>query len=304
MSWQTPEGDRPPAPATPPPDAAIPEPEAETARVPIGESPAEPPAEDPTAPLTPPPSTAGIISAEPVGWAATGGNPTSDPGGTPPGGPPVYWEAPVTRAAVPVAEGVVIAGVFSRAVAYSVDALLLGALNLIVFGLLGILDETRDDALVLIVSGVLVGVDFLYFVGLWTSGLQATLGMRLLRLRILGVQTARTLSINDALLRWIALSGAVGILTLVPGLGGYIGLVSLLWFFVLLLSTSTNPLRQGLHDRWARSVVVQPAPGGSGAAIVTCLVLVVFVGLILPIAFLAIAGDQLRVILSQIGGSI
>lgn len=288
MSWQTPDGDRPPAPATPPPDPVVAEPDAETARVPIGE----------------PPPPAGIISAEPVGWAATGHDSTSDTPGTPPGRPAVYWEAPVARIAVPVSEGVVIAGVFSRAVAYSVDALLLGALNLIVFGLLGILDNRGDDTLVLIVSGVLVGVDFLYFVGLWTSGLQATLGMRLLKLRVLGAQTARTLSVNDAVLRWIALSGAVGILTLVPGLGGYIGLVSLLWFLVLLVSAATNPLRQGLHDRWARSVVVQPAPGGSGAAIATCLVLVVLVGVILPLAFVTIAGDQLRVILSQIGESI
>jgi uncharacterized RDD family membrane protein YckC len=303
MSSQMPDGERPPPPPTSQ-DSAVPEPDAETARVPIGESPAGAPAEDPAAPLTAPPTTPGIISAEPVGWAATGQDSASGAPAPPPPGPTVYWEAPAPRAAVPVGEGVVVAGVFSRTVAYSVDALLLGALNLIVFGLLGVLDGTGDESLVLIVSGVLVGVDFLYFVGLWTSGLQATLGMRLLRLRVLGVQTAGPLSINDALLRWIALSGAVGILTLVPGLGGSIGLISLLWFLVLLLSTATNPLRQGLHDRWARSVVVQPTPGGSGAAIITCLVLVVFVGLILPIAFLAIAGDQIRALLTQIGASV
>jgi hypothetical protein len=73
---------------------------------------------------------------------------------------------------------------------------------------------------------------------------------------------------------------------------------------VLLITTSTNALHQGLHDRWARSVVVQPAPGGSGLAFATCLVLVVLVGLLMPIALLTIAGDQVRVILSQIGRSI
>ena len=56
----------------------------------------------------------------------------------------------------------------------------------------------------------------LYFVGLWTSGLHATLGMRLLRLRLLNAATAGTLPFNDALLRWIALSGAIAILALVP----------------------------------------------------------------------------------------
>jgi uncharacterized RDD family membrane protein YckC len=304
MSSQTPDGERPPPPPATPLDGVLAEPDAETARVPIGESPAPAPAENVAAPLTPPPATPGIISAEPVGWVAAGQDPAGATPATPPPGPTVYWEVPVPHTAVPVADGVVVAGIFARAVAYAVDALLLGAINLIVFGLLGVLDGTGDEALTLIVSGVLVGVDFLYFVGLWTSGLHATLGMRLLRLRVLGAKTAGTLSVNDALLRWIALSGAVGILTLVPGLGGSIGLVSLLWFLVLLLSAATNPLRQGLHDRWARSVVVQPAPGGSGAALITCLVLVVFVGLILPIAFLAIAGDQIRTLLTQIGASV
>ena len=128
--------------------------------------------------------------------------------------------------------------------------------------------------------------------------------MRLLRLRILGAATAGMLSINDAVLRWLALSGAVSILTLVPGIGPSIALLSVAWVLVLLISTGTNSLHQGLHDRWARSVVVQPAPGGSGAAVVTCLVLVVLFGVVLPLIALALAGDQLQEILSQIGNSI
>ena len=106
------------------------------------------------------------------------------------------------------------------------------------------------------------------------------------------------------MLRWLALSGAVAILTLVPGLSGFIGLLSLVWLVVLLGTTALNPLHQGLHDRWARSVVVQPAPGGSGLAFATCLILVVFVFIVLPIIALLMAGDQVAQILSQIGKSI
>jgi hypothetical protein len=100
------------------------------------------------------------------------------------------------------------------------------------------------------------------------------------------------------------LSGAVAILTLVPGLGGVIGLVSLVWLAVLLGTTALNPLHQGLHDRWARSVVVQPSPGGSGLAFATCLLMAVFVFVLLPIIALLLAGDQVAQILSQIGNSI
>jgi uncharacterized RDD family membrane protein YckC len=205
---------------------------------------------------------------------------------------------------VPGAEGLVIAGVFSRVVAYAADGLLLGAINVAINGLLGLYDTGRDSTQAIIVNVVLIGVDFLYFVGLWTSGLRATLGMRLLGLRILGAATAGPLSINDAVLRWLALTGALAILALVPGVGAYIGFVVLLWTLVLLISTGTHPLHQGLHDRWARSVVVQRAPGGSGAALATCLVLVVLVGVVLPVAIYFLAADQIQEILSKIGDSI
>jgi uncharacterized RDD family membrane protein YckC len=286
MSWQPPEGDPPPPPAGTPADPRPTEPDAETARV----------------PLTPEPPSGGIISAEPVGWTgpAQGTGTVGDPAAPGAETPRAAWVLPAGP--VQVVEGLVIAGVFSRIVAYCVDLLLLSSLNLIAFGILGSIDQPRDGPS-LILSAVLVGVDLLYFVGLWTSGLHGTLGMRMVRLRVLSAGTAKPISINDAVLRWIALTGAISILTLVPGIGPYVGLISLVWVLVLLVTTATNPLRQGIHDRWARSVVVQPAPGGSGLAFATCLVLVVLMGL-LSFGLLALAGDQLRVILSQVGNSI
>jgi uncharacterized RDD family membrane protein YckC len=201
-------------------------------------------------------------------------------------------------------EGVVIARVFPRFVAYLVDMLLLGALGVAAGAALGRYDAEPDPVVRIGVGAVLVLVDLLYFVGLWTSGLQATLGMRLLRLRILDSVTAGTLPLNDALLRWIALSGAIGILALVPGIEAYIGFIGAVWALILLITTATNPLRQGLHDRWARSVVVQPAPGGSGLAIATCLILFVLIGVVLPIAGIALYGDQLQDLLIEIGNSV
>ena len=123
------------------------------------------------------------------------------------------------------ADGVVISRVFPRVVAYFIDGLLLGAVGVIVGVPLGLYDADRDATTALIVGVILVLVDLLYFIGLWTSGLQATVGMRLLRLRVLDAGTAGTMRLNDALLRWIGLAGAIGILGLVPGLEGYIGLI-------------------------------------------------------------------------------
>jgi uncharacterized RDD family membrane protein YckC len=203
-----------------------------------------------------------------------------------------------------VVDGLVISTTFSRLVAYSIDILFLGLLNLSVLGALGLFDRGRDSSLDLVVGVGFVVVDCLYFVGLWTSGWNATLGMRLLRLRVLSAASAARLSYNDALLRWIALSGAVAILALVPRVAGTLGLLSAAWVLVLLITTATNPLHQGLHDRWARSVVVQPAPGGSGAAVVSCLVLVVLLFIVLPLGLVALAAPQLEDLLRQIGESV
>jgi uncharacterized RDD family membrane protein YckC len=284
----------------PPPDDKAPEPDAETTRVPVGAEPSDEPPDEPPPNEPPPPPPAGIISAEPVGWAGPAQRPTE----TPPGRPTVAWARPAAPVTVSAAEGLVIAGVFPRIVAYCADSLLIGAINVAFAAVLGVYDSGGNETVGLILSVILVGVDLLYFVGLWTSGLQATLGMRLVRLKVLGAATAGTLSVNDALLRWLALAGALSIIGLVPGIARYSGILLLFWILALLVTTATNPLHQGLHDRWARSVVVQPAPGGAGAAILTCLVLVLLVGVVMPLAFLVLAGDQIQDLLTEIGRSV
>ena len=295
MSWQTPGKE-------PPPDPAAPEPDAErracrSSRPPPNRN--EPAERRPSAPARPRSGRrAHLRGPRRLGRARRAGR--VHPGE----GPAVPWAPPVQTAAVPVTEGLVIAGVFSRVVAYAIDIVFLQLLSLAVLGLVGGLGTDADPTVTLAVAGLFVGVDFLYFVGLWTSGWHGTLGMRLMRLRILGAANATTLSVNDALLRWIALSGAVSILALVPGIGRYIGLVAALWVLALLITTATNPLRQGLHDRWARSVVVQPAPGGSGAAVIGCIALVVLLFVVVPLILVGLVGDQLQDILTEIGRSV
>ena len=314
MSWPPAGGD------PPPPDPAVPEPDAETARFPIEPAPSTAPASwpDPTEPAsptepglappltpeTPPPTPTGIISAQPVGLPGSVEPPIAGPTSAQPNVPVGAWVVPTAQAVTQVGEGLVVAGVFARVVAYVIDALILGSINLAIFGALGLFDTNRDETLVLIASIVVVGIDFAYFVGLWTSRWHGSLGMRLLGLRVLGAVSHGGISLNDALLRWIALSGALAILALVPGVGRYIGPLEIAWFLILLFTTASNQLHQGLHDRWARTVVAQRAPGGSGAAIVGCLALVVIVGVVIPLAIVALAGDQIQDILIEIGKSV
>jgi hypothetical protein len=111
------------------------------------------------------------------------------------------------------------------------------------------------------------------------------------------------LPLEAAAVRWLALTGIVQLLAILPVAGGVFGLIALVWVIVLLATTATDRLRQGLHDRWAGSVVVQPAPGGSGAAVVGCLVLIALATFRPFIVFLLV-GDDLRDILSRVGQSI
>ena len=191
MSWQTPGKE-------PPPDPAAPEPDAETTRVPLQPPPPEPATEPPTETPGTPPDQAPARRADLRGPGRLG-RPDA-PAASPGDGPAVPWAPPVQTAAVPVTEGLVIAGVFSRVVAYAIDIVFLQLLSLAVLGLVGGSASDADPTVTLAVAGLFVAVDFLYFVGLWTSGWHATLGMRLLRLRVLSAASAGTLSYNDALL--------------------------------------------------------------------------------------------------------
>jgi hypothetical protein len=100
--------------------------------------------------------------------------------------------------------------------------------------------------------------------------------------------------------RVVSYSEAAYIAAVVPVVGG---LIALVWWIILLVTTATDRLHQGMHDRWAGSVVVQPAPGGSGAAVVGCLVLIALALFVPFIAFLLVS-DDLRDILSRVGTSI
>jgi hypothetical protein len=127
--------------------------------------------------------------------------------------------------------------------------------------------------------------------------------MRLMGIRLLGAINGATIGLDAAIIRWLALIGIVEAALLIPVATSAIGLVSFIWLVHLLVTTATDKLHQGIHDRWAGSVVVQPAPGGSGAAIIGCLVLLA-IFLIIPFLLAALVSDTLRDILSQVGQSI
>jgi len=295
--------------------AAIPEdtgPAEEAGMPPSPETPAEPPPPaEPAAPVPPPAAPGGpIISATPTppasGWQ-TPGEPAAP--GVPPVVPPSGgWEVPTATAPLPQQQGYVIAGVGARIVAWLIDIELAGvipaALTLAFFDFTGIMREairqaqldpsgqvtgmtytipiTLDYILAILIG---LGIQFLYFVGFWTSRWQATPGMIGLKMRVVDANTGSTLTVFQATKRWIALGWPLALLALVPALLAVQGLIQFGLNLFLFFTTVTNDRKQGLHDKFANSLVIRSVTSGDGATFAGCLVWGVLVILISFIAF-------------------
>ena len=232
-----------------------------------------------------------------------------------PGVPPVVppsggWEMPTAAAALPQQQGYVIAGVGARVVAWLIDVTLAGIvpgiLALAVVDWSGIMREAIEQARLspsgqitggmtattipvtldyILATLIGLGVQFLYFVGFWTSRWQATPGMIGLKMRVVDANTGSTLSVVQATKRWIALGWPLALLALVPALQAVQGLLQFGLTVFLFFTTVTNDRKQGLHDKFANSLVIRSVTSGSGATFAGCLVWGVLVILISFIAF-------------------
>ncbi len=305
---------------TPPPAEPAPQP-----------APEPPPQDEPAVPTPPePPPSGPIISATPAtpapsasGWE-TPGQPAA-PGGPPTPPPGSGWDVPTTAPALPQQEGYVIAGVGARVVAWLIDVTISGiapaVLAFLVVDWSGIIRQALEQAQLdptgrvsaqaytipvtldyILVTLIGIAVQFLYFVGFWTSRWRATPGMIGLKMRVVDERTGGTLSVTQATKRWIALGWPLGILVLVPALQSIQGLLQFGLTVFLFFTTVTNDRRQGLHDKWANSLVIRSVTSGNGATFVGCLVWGVIVILLLFVVstvFLAAAMPYLEEYIRQ-----
>lgn len=300
-----------PAPVEPPPSPP-------PANMPT-EPPAAPPPPPPAEPAAPPPieppvqPSGPIISATPTatppasGWQ-TPGQPT--PPAIPPAPVPGSgWEVPAAPAAgAPAQAGYVIAGPGARIVAWLIDwtlaGIVPGAISLALVDWTGmfraILEAIERDPTgqtidpnafvvpmtldVVLAQLIGIGILYLYFVGFWTSRWLATPGMIGLKMRIVDATTGGGISIVQATKRWIAFGFWLPLLGLVPSLQSAAGLIQFGLIIFLFFTTVTNERRQGLHDRWANTLVIRSSTSGDGATFVGCLVWGV---LLILLAFIA-----------------
>jgi uncharacterized RDD family membrane protein YckC len=322
--------DSEPAPSEPPPPAPTwpgahpPAPLPPADAQPAWSSPPAPadgprwPADQPASEVPPavPPPTNPIISAspsgatpEPTGWQQPGA-----------AAPVVAWETPAAAAAAPGAEGHVIAGMGARLVAYLLDGLLVGIvpaiLTFAVVDWTSLFDQmaasadgiTRTNSFVMpittgfiLVTLIGLAIQFIYFVGFWTSRGQATPGMRGLKMRVVDATTGGTLTLGAATKRFVAMGYPLGLLALVPALQSVAGIGQFALLLFLFFTAITNDRRQGLHDKWANSLVIRSTTSGDGATIVGCLLLIVIsvaFAIIVSAALFAAVAPQLQDIIN------
>jgi uncharacterized RDD family membrane protein YckC len=289
-------GTQEPIPAAPPP---LPGPADAQPAQPAAPEPTGPPA-PPPAPVVPPPAPG--YGAQPPGYG------TPQPGYGAPQGAPVAWAPPSTAYAptgleVPGVPGLRFGSTLHRVLAYWIDGILIAIAASIVAGIAASAASGSTSMATLVSAVVYMGIEFLYFVGLWTSTSRATLGMRLMKLQIGNAFDGKTLTMTQAVTRWFALGLPFQAAGFVPQLAAIAGLAGL-WTLVLLVSTAVSPTRQGVHDRIANSAIVQPIGASTPAVACLLLVLLLLVVPLIAIVALIFLGGQVSEILSAVGNSV
>jgi uncharacterized RDD family membrane protein YckC len=176
-------------------------------------------------------------------------------------------------APIPTAQssGFVYADVPNRVIAYIIDAIIMIVI-LIVIGIvlaaIGLATNTisptgvQTNYVASFVAAILgLVVTGVYFVYTWTT-MRATIGMKLLGMQIGNAGDGATLTTNQAIRRFLALSGPsilAQVLSPIPLIGLLLSLVALGWVIFLLYTTAQSPTKQGWHDVFAHTQVVKAA---------------------------------------------
>jgi uncharacterized RDD family membrane protein YckC len=171
------------------------------------------------------------------------------------------WVGNLTSTA-PVAgpAGYFYADVPNRAIAYIIDAIIIGIVGIILSAIF-LVGSGFDTGSLLLVAVIGLAINAAYFMYTWVA-MRGTVGMKLLGMQIGHESDGRTLTYNEAAVRWVLLGAPFGLAQLLntwPGLGLIISLLGFVWLIALLVTTAQSPTKQGLHDRYAHTMVVKAA---------------------------------------------
>jgi len=219
------------------------------------------PAPQPAAPPPPPPAQ---------GWQST----PQPPGAPPPaGGQPGMpaWSANITaRNTISGPGGVALADAPSRFIALFIDFLVLGIVGWIVntittsilgdnwAGIFGIAYKTQSLLGAIVTVAVMIALTGIYFVYTWSRMNGQTLGSRVMKVSVRDAATGGAVTQSQAITRWLFL-GLPWAINFLYGwaIGFLVSLLILVYYIYLVISIAQDPMRQGLHDKQAKTVVAK-----------------------------------------------
>lgn len=177
------------------------------------------------------------------------------------------WSANLTaRGTMSGPAGVALADIPERAIAFVIDAIILGIIgfivstitlsvlgdNFVVFRVHNLVSSLATTVIMLVVSAA-------YFIGMWSRMGGATVGMKAMKLSVRDAASGQPIGQQQAINRWLVVGApfAISFLYVWGIIGWLIALAILAYEIYLLVTTAQSPTRQGFHDTYAKTVVAK-----------------------------------------------
>jgi uncharacterized RDD family membrane protein YckC len=184
---------------------------------------------------------------------------------------PAWMQNLTSTAPVPGPAGLFYADLPNRIIAYIIDMILLAIVGVVIGAITGSFMPVVSFDLVngfhynyfaaIINAAIGAAVSAGYFIYTWTN-MRGTVGMKVLGMQIGSEKDGATLTMDQAIRRWLAVGGWITIVSALnplPLLGLLIALVALGYVIYLLYTTAQSPTKQGFHDHFVGSMVVKAA---------------------------------------------
>jgi uncharacterized RDD family membrane protein YckC len=183
--------------------------------------------------------------------------------------PPPSWTANLTSTVpVPGPAGFVYADLPNRSIAMVIDVIamffvyvIVGIIAVAIFGTSGDFIQSPSTLSLIVQAVISYAIWFAYFAGMWVTQ-RGTLGMKVLGMQIGDQADGRTLTWGQGTTRFAVMFGpqiVIGILTAFIASAGVLGWIGFLWFIYVLYSIASSPTKQGIHDKYAKTMVVKTA---------------------------------------------
>ena len=188
------------------------------------------------------------------------------------GGMPSWTSNLTARGTMAGPAGLALADIPDRVIAFIIDAIILGIVGYILgiittsilgdnfLGVFGVGGFKVPSLLSTIVAVALLAVISAgYFIYMWTRMGGATVGQKVMKLRVVDSMTGGPMSQGQAINRWLTIGLPLALYQFYAWsiIGWLIWLASLGFLIYLLITTAQSPSRQGFHDTYAKTVVAK-----------------------------------------------